>query len=386
VASVSWIPDEPTVGDEVTFTVRITNQGFSANGQTRFHYYVGRLYSGVETVPSIAATTTYSAHFNWTAIAESENVTIIIDPNLQVTESNEDNNELVEALTVKASDLIVQNMSWTPQKPLPGEVMTIKATVFNQGDGDAGSSQINFYVDDELLGSETLRTINASSSLSANFTWTVTDGSHTLKVFADSRRLVDESDEENNEKVLDYPVPPDLIIDLLERLPIFVSDGEPLEFTVRVRNQGQSSSDSFFIGIYIDANYVGYLPIDALEPGGSGNGTYTWMAKTGVHTFSATADHQDKIVEMDEANNNSTVSFTVSAASSTTETPSGNTDNGVTGNGVTGNDGGEQSQPVIPVTTPVPRNIGDQWLFLALGGSGLLLVSFILFVFIKRLR
>ena len=42
-------------------------------------------------------------------------------------------------------DLVIDDLSWSPDNPEPGEQVTITATVKNQGDATSGATNLAFY-------------------------------------------------------------------------------------------------------------------------------------------------------------------------------------------------------------------------------------------------
>ncbi|MEE8418656.1 MAG: CARDB domain-containing protein, partial [Dehalococcoidales bacterium] len=149
VEDITWSPSDPSVGETIGFSVTVKNQGGTANGLTRFHYYVGSFSSGFEAIQPIAADSSVTITFTGVAIADEQEVKIILDPTFQVSESDEDNNEYVTVIEgARAADLYIQSLVWSPAEPAIGETLTVSATVNNKGVGTAGSSLISFYIDD----------------------------------------------------------------------------------------------------------------------------------------------------------------------------------------------------------------------------------------------
>ncbi len=382
VEDITWSPSDPSVDETVEFSVTIKNQGSAASSSARFHYYIGSFSSGFKTIQEIPANSSITRKFTWPATAEQQTVKIILDPSFQVGESDEGNNEYITNFGgARAADLYIRRLAWSPAELAIGETMTISATIENIGKGTAGRSLVFFYVDDVLLESDTANGFEPGESQDFNFKWTVQDGSHLLKVTVDSKDVINEDNEENNEKRLAYPVPPDLVIDRIVWSPMLATAGENIDFTISVTNRGSITAGDFTIAINIDNNYVGIVFMDALDPGVTKNGTFIWVTDSGVHAFSAEVDPYDKIVETTEANNQRVVSFTVS------EAPLITTENTSEGEGTETDGGGGGQGPAINVGNgAVRQEDSNPWVFYILGFIGLLIVSVLLYDYLKRRR
>ncbi|MFC2004624.1 CARDB domain-containing protein [Chloroflexota bacterium] len=323
VQSITWSPTDPHVGDEVTFSVTIKNQGYVPSNSSRFNYYFGDS-SGFKALDLITMGSSVIETFTWFAKAGSSKVRVVIDPGNLVTENDEDNNEMTVIFSgTKIPDLVVESITWSPSNPSVGETMTISVTVKNTGVGRASSSRVTCYIDNNNLASSSIDSINPGGVQSRTFAWTVQEDYHTIKVIADSNVNIPESNETNNEKMIVYPIPPDLIIKEVASLPTKPVEGDNVSFTVTVENQGDSIADVFSIGHYIDDTFLGYLAADAINPSATDNYTFKWIAVAGTHIVKAIVDPHDKVLESNEYNNEKIFLSEVVASLTTTQlTPS----------------------------------------------------------------
>ena len=380
ISNFGWTPLEPATDESVQFSATVKNQGRATSGPTRLSYYIGSRTSGYVVVPELAANTTHSSNFNWTASLIDGQARLVIDSGSLVKESDEENNEVTANMTIRSADLVVRNISWTPSHPSAGDKLTITAEILNQGTANASPSTTSLYIDDELFSTDRLNGISVNSTDNATFTWTALDGTYEFRVRADAESTILESHEENNETTVSYPFPPDLVVDSLEWEPAVFTEGDTIVFNFRVTNQGQGRSDTSFAGMYIDNTYLGIYPISALDPGQSENGTYEWVAVAGLHSFTVTADQTEKIAELNNGNNDRADSFVVSSkvdeAEATSENQTSESENT------------ETKKPPTPIqlNNSVPRDNSGQLLFLALGGGGALIVGFIIYDMLRRLR
>lgn len=119
--------------------------------------------------------------------------------------------------TLKMPDLVVLSISTEPSNPTSGQPFNLKAIIKNQGDGNAIS---NFYARAYIvdrnwwLASRAIGGLAAGST--AEVTWagidsnsivlSLTTGSYSVKVIADSSSGITESDENNNERTVTVTV------------------------------------------------------------------------------------------------------------------------------------------------------------------------------------
>ncbi|MFC1918776.1 CARDB domain-containing protein [Chloroflexota bacterium] len=324
IQSITWLPEIPSVTETVTFSVTIKNQGNAAASSSRLNFYIGGSTSGSQNFSGVAIAGSTTATFTWPARAGSHTVKAIIDPYNDINEHDETNNENEVTFSgALAPDLIVHSITWSPAEPSVGEEITFSLIIKNQGTSRADSSYVAYYIDDILLSSTNVSSMDTGDTHSKTFTWTVQEGSHAIKVVVDSNMIISESNEENNEKVAVYPVPPDLIIESITWSPENPSESDNVSFIVTVKNRGDSKADSSYIAYYVDDTYLAFAPIDPLDPGATDNNSFDWVGEAGSHTLRAIADPYDKVLENYENNNTRTVEFSVAPLNATTPlTPS----------------------------------------------------------------
>jgi subtilase family serine protease len=97
------------------------------------------------------------------------------------------------------SDLVIQDIAWSPTNPSAGETVTFTVTIKNQGSGDAGPSTIEYYVDGFYKGYDPVSSITAGGTATKHFTWSAEPGNHSIRAVVSYSGSVPESDETNNE-------------------------------------------------------------------------------------------------------------------------------------------------------------------------------------------
>lgn len=134
ISDIAWSPTNPPVGDSVTFTVTIKNQGSGDALSSYVYYYIDGSKVDSDSVSSIQAGDTTTETFSWTAKAGSHPVKADADATNKVSESNEDNNDATE--TFKASPTPTttptQKPTQTPKPtPSPTPQQTCEITVYS---------------------------------------------------------------------------------------------------------------------------------------------------------------------------------------------------------------------------------------------------------------
>ena len=247
-------------------------------------------------------------------------------------------------------DLVVTDISWDPASPAPGDAVTLKATIKNQGDAvtPAGVKHgVLFTFDDGAAGpgvwSDTHTasiapgawvTVTANGG-SAGATWKAVAGTHTVRAHVDDVNRIAESDENNNVMTKQIavtgattptptpttPVPsgkPDLVVTDISWDPASPAPGSAVTLKATIKNQGDAPTPAgvkhgvLFTfddgaagpGVWSDTHTASIAPggwVTVTANGGSAGAT--WKAITGTHTVKAHVDDVNRIAESDENNN-----------------------------------------------------------------------------------
>jgi peptidoglycan/xylan/chitin deacetylase (PgdA/CDA1 family) len=99
--------------------------------------------------------------------------------------------------------LTANDIAFTPEAPSEGEEVTISATIHNTGDEGANNIVVDFYDGqpsvENLIGSDTIPSIDVGASAVASTSWTTIAGNHDIFVVIDPNNAISESNENNNE-------------------------------------------------------------------------------------------------------------------------------------------------------------------------------------------
>jgi subtilase family serine protease len=204
-----------------------------------------------------------------------------------------------------------------------GEIVTVTATVHNDGGFGAEAVAVRFYEGDpaaggRLIGADrTLASIPAGESASASAEWNTTGlgGDHVVHVLVDPEGTIDERDETDNRAFAHFHVStlPDLAIRPgdLSFTPEAPSVSEPITFRLRVHNLGETRAQDFDVLLHDgDPDGGGALLGSALAFADGGvtlELTFQAMLSAGAHTIVASVDRAGTVVESNELNNTTSI-------------------------------------------------------------------------------
>ncbi len=308
IETITWSPEISSIGDTVTFTVTIKNQGSVQAGSSRVAYYIDDTYQASTCISQVDAGATITKTFDWTAQAGSQAIKAVADFENSVDESTETNNEKIFSFSVLAPDLIIETITWSPENPSIGDRVDFTVAIKNQGTMKALTSHVDLYIDGFPRDYKHVLKIDAGATVPMTFTWMALAGSHTIKAVADVLNQVTESDETNNEKAVTYATAaPDLIVSDITWSPENPSEGTEITFTVTIKNQGNGKAGYSDVACYIDDTYQTSVFVPLIDIGDTVTKTFAWTAQAGSHDIKAVADANSRVIESDEVNNATTV-------------------------------------------------------------------------------
>ena len=270
---ISWSPQNPSIGDEVTFSVTVKNQGNYRAGASNLDFLINGNSRGYKSLQGIDPGETANETFTWMALAGSHSFTAVADLLNQVNETDETNNDITVIYSTAAPDLVIDNISWSPQNPSENTPITLTVTIKNQGIGKAAPSRMAYYVDDVYQDVAYIGQLDIGATIKKNFTWIADANPHTFRAVADAGNEVIENDETNNDRIIDLPTPtPDLIIQSITWSPANPLILHQMTFTVTVKNQGKSTAGNSYVYFYINNAYKFQRFLQTIEAGA----TVTW--------------------------------------------------------------------------------------------------------------
>jgi len=310
VQAVSLLPNEPSIGDIVTITVTVKNQGSGGAESSEVECRVDGTILDTKSINPLTAGATAAVAFNWKAQGGSHVIEAVADATGLIVETNENNNTTTYTLTTSAPDLIVKSITWLPENPSRGDAIVFNVNVKNQGGFESHTTKVQFYIDGIFRGSQDVAGIDPGGTITTTFNWIVMSGQHIVKAVIDESNNVKESDETNNELEINFsPLLPDLFIPSIVWSPEDPSNYDEVTFSVNVTNQGSGRSDACFLSYYIDGLYQSLIPVSSINASSSTNLTFTWLATDNAHEIKAIIDCNQEVAESDETNNEKTVSL-----------------------------------------------------------------------------
>jgi subtilase family serine protease len=340
VTDISWSPANPVLGNTVTFSATIKNQGIAAGsaGVVAFKVDGTQVAASNNSTSSIApgATATITANGTWSATGGAHKIVAFADNNNTTVEVDNYNNSYNESMTIDigpAPDLIVTDIAWSPASPAAGNAVTFSATIKNQGTTAGSAGIVAFKVDGTqvTVSNNSISSIaaGATATITANGTWSAVTGSHGITAVVDSSNTVTESNEANNsynETLVATAGPtPDLIVTDISWSPANPVVGNAVTFSATIKNNGSGATPAGVVhgvAFQIDGagttlwsdNYTSSIPAGSSVTVTVNGGTAgsTWTATSGIHTILAWVDDVNRMPnEIDETNNQYTESLTV---------------------------------------------------------------------------
>ncbi|EFM12340.1 coagulation factor 5/8 type domain protein [Paenibacillus curdlanolyticus YK9] len=226
-------------------------------------------------------------------------------------------------------DLTITGMSWTPASPIETDAVTLNATVKNNGNADAPATTVNFYLNNELVGSSPVGALaaGASSTVSLNV-GTKTAATYAVSAKVDESNSIIEQNDANNSytnasSLVVAPVASSDLVGATTWTPSTPVAGNAIGFTVNLKNQGTIASASGAHGITIAVKNGAGTTLQsfsgtysgAIAAGASVNVTLpgTWTAVNGSYTVTTTVAVDANELTNKQGNNVSTSNLVVYA-------------------------------------------------------------------------
>ncbi len=315
-------------GDAITITATIKNQGIRSAGG----FYVALTSPDLTTqskyVSSLGVNATTNVTFTYTAPLLSSDRTITVtataDSTNSVPESNEGNNARSTSFQVLSlPDLIVSSLTANKTEYLPGETITVTASIKNQGSHAAGGFYVALTSPDLATQTKYVSSLGVNATTNVTFTYTApqvsADRTITVTATADSTNSVPESNEGNNTRNASFRVLslPDLIVSSLTGDKPLYEAGDTVTVTAVAQNIGHSPSPATTVRLTVPGIGTFTKTITALSAGASQSATFSFTAPTSLVaqsiTVTAYADPDNVVRESDESNNSRTAIISVKA-------------------------------------------------------------------------
>jgi subtilase family serine protease len=301
--SVTLAPDRPTVGDTVTATAVVTNQGPRNAQAATVHLLVNGTLQSITPLPAIAAGESTSVIAQWVATLAPAELTMTVDPEGAVPESTEANNtRTVSFKGGELPDLVITDVVMLAASPANFNQTQYAVTVTNQGFGDS----IGFQVLAGAMGGSFFMTyppMKAGEVVTLQYPWVDKIGTGNVRLVIDAVNTVREIDKTNNVYIVetaDLVGTPSVFVDIAPDGVTRVS----FEFT----NAGMLDTPAAQVKITVDGGITQTLSTGPMLAGETVSLVSEPVPGEGRHTFSAEIDPLGLLPESD--NDNNTVVFT----------------------------------------------------------------------------
>ncbi len=328
VSALSANASTYNAGDTITVTATIQNQGLRSAGGFSVSLTSPDLTTQTKSVSSLAAGASTTVTYTYTAPQYSANksvtVTATADSTGVIAESNENNNTRSTTFTVRSlPDLTVSALSSNKTQYLPGEAITITATVQNQGATAASGFSVSLTSPDLTTQTKHVSSLAAGASTTVTFTYTAAQytASRTITVTAtaDSTGAIAETNENNNTRSASFTILalPDLTVSTLTCDKAAYEAGETVTVSATVKNAGATPSAATTVRLTVPGIGVYSKSVAALNAGASQTVSFTFVAPTALTpqsiTVTAYVDPDNIIQESDENNNARTAVVQINA-------------------------------------------------------------------------
>ncbi|HNW37830.1 MAG TPA: PGF-pre-PGF domain-containing protein, partial [Methanosarcina vacuolata] len=316
IESLSIAPENPRTNSEVTIKALVKNAGTKTSEPTNIIYTIDGTEIKEE-VPAIGAGLEKSITHKWTTPDNEGTVTITAA--LEDIENSEKEIS-VDIVQDSLPDLVIESLDTeSSTQPEAGKTLNFTLKIKNEGEATANSSTAKYSFNGASEGEISIPELSAGESTSTGFLFTPgNEESVIVTVVADSKKIVSESNEDNNKMSKTINIKselPDLKIESISLSPEEPHPGENITFTVTVKNNDSAAAESSEIKYDIKGNnesYTGVTSIPALAAGETGTGTFSWTpGNEGQIEIKATADSGSVVSESNETNNEFTKTATV---------------------------------------------------------------------------
>ncbi|WP_297464447.1 CARDB domain-containing protein [Thermococcus sp.] len=304
---------ELAYGKSVPISVNLRNLGEAIYRPFSVLFnFSGELY--YRTVYGIGSNESVKLNFRWYA-DKVGNITITVkaDPGDRIIESDETNNEVSGSYYIEAPDLAISSYEWVRDDVARG-YLTYRVNVTNLGGDTYRGFYIAMYVDGSLKAQAWVGSLMGGESVEKTISWRFnTGGTHGIRLVVDPWDHIPEANEANNEVNTSATIElPDIVVASISAPEMHANAFFPVNVTVR--NAGsQDIERSFLVVIYQSDKYLGGAWVSSLPAGGEAKVTVWIRPYPGDSTIKAVADSGNYVTEVNETNNELSISVHVKA-------------------------------------------------------------------------
>ncbi len=308
VSSITWTPSTPSDGDTVLVTATIKNNGpghvfndfnvvFYQNGTKVYEAVVHGLLSGYNTTVTAPIT----------AIAGTDEVRVVVDPDQSIVDPNRGNNELTAWINVLRPDLEVTSV-WINGTLIDGAAATLYFNVTNNGPGALHHEASVKVIYGSMVTYRRIYSLEVGEVVTLSVNIIVLGGLSNAIITVDPDNEVSESNEDNNVYNYTLSVPePDIVVVSAALNASELVDGGIGEITAVINNTGGRTLRSIHVVLYADNKYLGTTIINGLDTGETVTVTFYVLLRGGTTNYTVIVDPYNKVPDANRSNNRATV-------------------------------------------------------------------------------
>lgn len=292
-------------------------------GSFAVKFYAGTQVVSTMNINGISDSQQIPVHASFTVNSSFSELKVVVDPDNDIAETNEDNNEAVQSgLSFSLPDFAVSNLTYMPASGISaGDPVQFTFDVSNIGTAEyLKNFSVQVLLDGDLIGSLSIKGgLLAGTSVNTSIPWTALPGNYSsLEAIVDPGGSIPEPDTANNTQTVSISLSidqPDFTVTNLSYSPTTdLKAGDQVTLTATIQNNGADFSGTVDTEFLINDEYLGNIStLEALPQGGSATVSLPWTLPYITNpTLTVTADYTDEISETNEDNNSSTLGMSIS--------------------------------------------------------------------------
>jgi subtilase family serine protease len=326
-ADLVFTPEVTYLNAETTINVTVRNSGLAKAENILVSLYDGApgtgTLIGTETIALLAPQQSGAAAFTWNATTTgAHEFTVVIDPDNQIIESDENDNRASKILNVLPKvdlSLAIGDIIITPEDPGPADTLTIKAMVSNLGYLDSGAFKVVFYNGDPEAGGIALATVDClnvpgQGVAEVSYSAKLPEGNYRIYAVVDSENQIAEDRKDNNRSSQDLVIEKRVDLAISYHNVVFSKDdpveGDLVTIYATVTNKREEPVGNVPVAFYLgnpaeDGQLMGTVVLDQISGNNTALAKLNWNTAgiTGRQMIYVVVDPENTVKEVDKTNN-----------------------------------------------------------------------------------
>ncbi len=281
---------------ELIISAKILNKGIlnAHNVVVDFYdedYHLGQNITEVKGNCSGMANLTITAHFfDPTSKIEGHIISVYVNKLRYIRERDGDysnNTRSTHLFIVPNASLEIESISYTPQVPNPGEIVTVNLTLNSTGTRVVRNANVTVLLNNNTLRNFTIGEVEPGQIVNLSFNFTA--GKTPMTITINVTYLYGE--ECLQRKI--WVTHPNLKIDSLSLSKLNLDNGTNVTISIGLKNFGNASAKEITVRVFIDSRLNSTINLSAVEAGKTVNLTRIWNATPGNHTIKIEITYAD---------------------------------------------------------------------------------------------